>query len=171
MDIYIWHCPINCLFDLCEKKDSPGKQITGPKPELPRTAQRASQAAIQPASQPRSQRLWPPGRPADQPASQGPEQPGSGTGPQKGSKVCPMWRMPQTQKRAGLEKDKMGPKAQLSKTVQGTSQPVSRSASQSATRPALPAARPAGWPASQPGPRAARLESRAQSGPNFFFRF
>ena len=67
--------------------------------------------------------------------------------------MCSVWRIPQIQKRAALEKDKIGPKAKLSKTVQAT------------------ASRPAGRPPSQPGPGAARLESRAQSGPDFFFWF
>ena len=99
------------VFLICvEKKSAPEKKITGPKPELPRTAQRASQAAIQPASQPRSQRLWPPGRPADQPASQGPEQPGSGTGPKMDTKCVRCGGSPRFRNEQDLKKIKWGPK-------------------------------------------------------------
>ena len=149
--IYIWHCPINCLFDLAERKRPPRtKKYPVPNPSCPG---QPKEPARQPFNQPVSHAASGFGQPAGQPTSQ-PARARSSQAQVLGPKVDPKCVQcggcPRLRNEQDWKKTKWVPKHSCPRQ---SKEPASQSAVQPASRPPgqhfRPPGRPAGQPASQ----------------------
>ena len=168
--IYIWHCPINCLFDPYEKEAHPGEQNNRSESRAVQESTR-SQPGSHSASQPFSQPAGHPASSFGRAAGQLTSQPARAQRfrAQSGSKVCPVWFPRADASDAKPSRPGKRKNGSQSRAVQESprSQPASRPFSQPGSHPASRSVRlaGAGQPASQDpkqpglnrGPKSARM--------------